>query len=429
MTQSEGLKILIVGSSILEHALAKKLQKSPRVKKIFVAPGNAGISEIAECLDIQESAYPQLIKFAKQEKIDLTFVGPYRLIAEGIADHFHNEGLKIFCPRAKDAEIGSSRVIAKELMRHYSIPTPAFHIFDYLDGALTYCEHARFPLIIKIDGTALGGTAVCNSMEDVHAHLDKAMKEKIFGESGERVIIENFVTGQAVSSTLLIDRNTLIPFPSCQIIRELVDNKRVPVRLGAFTPTSCLNQRVLHQIERQILVPLVHAISSQAKDYKHFLTVDIVVTDKGPMVLDFKVQWNDLMAQILLSRFEGDFLEMILAVVEGKTENLDFAWSKELISGIVLIKDPGKIGGIEIPDPKTLDLPDNVELFFGKSKKLAGKIMSTGDRVLGITAAGKDMEENQKSIEAVLAQLNLEDVFYKNLPTSEEARTGKVKAR
>ncbi|WP_372367753.1 phosphoribosylamine--glycine ligase [Candidatus Uabimicrobium sp. HlEnr_7] len=416
MAKNKNLKVLVIGGGILEHSLVRKLKQSPKVSKIYVAPGNEGMRDIAECLDIPETDYFQIIKFAKEQKIDLTLVGPYRLIADGIADQFHKEKLRIFAPRARQAEIGASRVVAKELMRHYSIPTSPYHVFENIDGVMNFCEHARFPLVIKIEGTALAGTVVCHSMEHVVSHLDKVMKKKVFGEAGERLIIENFIHGDVISMTILIDRQTIIPFPACQIVREFIDGNRYPIKLGAFSPVHCISPRMIHHIEREIIVPLVHAINRQYHSYKGFLTVDMVITEKGARVLDFKIQWSDILAQVLLNVYQGDFVDLVLHTLNGTLENLNVEWCTKSVAGLVAVKDnqiKSTGGYVKLPS-FPIDEDEHTKVFCGKTKRMRDNVWGTGERILGLVSTGKTVNHAYKNMEESVSYIDLkEDIVFR----------------
>jgi len=413
------MKILIIGSGGREHALAWKIAQSPMVKKIFCAPGNPGIAEVAECIDIEAENIDGLYNFALKQKIDLTVVGPEDALTAGIVDRFRDGHLNIFGPNKRASVIEGSKVFAKTLMRKHGIPTADFKVFEDLKQAKKHITTCEFPLVIKADGLAKGkGVFVCKTLEDANKHIDDIMKEKIFGHAGDKVIIEEFLSGEEVSILAITDGNTILPLPSVQDHKAVYDGDKGPNTggMGAYSPVSLITDDMQLSIEENILVPVIHAMKRENRPYKGVMYAGLIITSAGPKVLEFNARFGDPETQVLLMRMKSDLVPLLVSTVKNNLEDIDIEWN-DCVSVCVVMASKGYPDkyekGFPISGLETVKELNNVQVFHAGTSMKDRKVITNGGRVLGVTARGKDMQEAQKTVYGAIQKLSFEGAHYR----------------
>jgi len=391
------MRVLLVGGGGREHALAWKIAQSPLVSKLYCAPGNAGIAGVAECVDIPAEEVQALLKFARREKIDLTVVGPEAPLAAGIVDRFEHSGLAIFGPSQRAAELEGSKVFAKHILRKHAIPTARYDVFETVDAAEEHVRKASFPLVIKADGLAAGkGVSVCHRREEAMDAIARMMKERVFGDAGNRVVVEECLFGEEASILALTDGRTIVPLPSSQDHKRVNDGDKGPNTggMGAYSPAPVITPEQGARIEREIIIPIVHAMNAEERRYKGVVYAGVMMTDDGPRVLEFNVRFGDPETQPILARLKGDLVPVLKAIAEGNLQKADLAWDPRPAVCVVMASggypghyEKGKvISGLDA----AAALGDVVVFHAGTALK-DGKAVTAGGRVLGVTALGADV--------------------------------------
>ncbi len=413
------MKVLIVGSGGREHALAWKLVQSPRLDKLYCAPGNAGIAQLADCINIEADDIELLCNFARKEKIDLTVVGPEKPLVIGIVDRFRSNSLKIFGPTRKAAALEGSKVFSKALMRKYGIPTAEFKSFNSLDHAKRYIGFLNRPPVIKADGLAGGkGSIVCKTQEEALEAAENIIKKKVFGEAGGKIVIEEFLEGEEVSILAFTDGSTIAPLEAAQDHKALYDGDKGPNTggMGAYSPVPIVTDELCRVIEKDILVSTVHAMNREGRPYKGVLYVGLMLTPAGPKVLEYNVRLGDPETQPLLMRLKGDLLPTLLAVAEGKLETIDFEWDPRSAVCVVMASGgyPGKYEkGEAINGLDAVSEADDVVVFHAGTTSRQGKTVTNGGRVLGVTAIGDDIQEAQRKAYDAAAKISFNGAYYR----------------
>lgn len=391
------MKFLVIGSGGREHALAWKLRQSPLADRVFVAPGNAGTAMDAENVPIRVDDLAGLLRFAKQEKIDLTVVGPEAPLAAGIVDLFEQEGLKIFGPSKAAAELEASKVFCKHLLRSAAVPTAEFHSFASRTEAVRFLNAREDePVVVKADGLAAGkGVFVCQNRQEALEALERLGNESEFGQAGQRVVLEERLHGEEASVLAITDGRTLVVLPPAQDHKPAYDGDRGPNTggMGAYSPTPVVTEQMLPWIEEHILVPTVHAMQRAGRPFRGVLYAGLIITRQGPKVLEFNVRFGDPECQPLMMRLRSDLAELLLAAVEGRLHQLEtLQWDPRPAVCVVMASQgyPGPykkgfpIRGLEEANA----LPDTKIFHAGTARNEQGQIITTGGRVLGVTALG-----------------------------------------
>ncbi len=391
------MKVLIIGGGGREHALAWKISQSPKVEKIYCAPGNAGIAELAECIDLHDNV-EELVKFAQRENIDLTVVGPEKLLAAGIVDEFTNAGLRIFGPTKAAAEIESSKVFSKELMEKYDIPTPVFDIFDNAEAALKYIDENGAPCVIKADGLAAGkGVIVARNKTAAKEAVRNIMEDKAFGTAGNKIVIEDFVEGQEVSILAFVDGTTVVPMVSAQDHKPLLDEDKGPNTggMGAYSPTSLYTDEIKALVEEKILQPVVKAMADEGRSYSGVLYAGLMIDEEGEVsVLEFNARFGDPETQAVLLRLDSDLVEIMESVIDGRLAEQEIKWKEEGAAVVVIASGgyPGDyVKGIPIKGLEKQQDKENVFVFHAGTKKDKDQVVTSGGRVLGVAALAEDV--------------------------------------
>lgn len=395
------MKVLVVGSGGREHALAWKLRQSPLVRQVFIAPGNAGTAQEGTNVPIAAEDIAQLVAFARQERIDLTVVGPEAPLAAGIVDAFQAEGLRIFGPTRLAAELESSKVFCKHLLRKFKVPTAEFWTFDQAEDALRFLEsHPDMPVVVKADGLAGGkGAIVCDNHEQAATAVRQIAMDKIFGEAGNRLVIEERLHGPELSVLAITDGKTIVTLQPAQDHKPAYDGDQGPNTggMGAYSPTPLIDDVTLHWIEEHILVPTVHAMNREGRPFLGVLYAGLMLTIQGPRVLEFNVRFGDPECQPLMMRLRADLAEILLAATEQRLEQIEAVDWDPQAAVCVVMASRGYPGSYEKGHPirgleEAEQLP-NVKIFHAGTALRDGQIVTAGGRVLGVTALGETIPQ------------------------------------
>ncbi|HXT59951.1 MAG TPA: phosphoribosylamine--glycine ligase [Pirellulales bacterium] len=390
------MNVLIIGNGGREHALAWKISQSPRVERIFVAPGNAGTAEQAENVDLQPTDFAKLIKFAKDNQVALTVVGPEGPLTSGIVDAFQAEKLRIFGPSKAAAELEGSKVFCKNLLRHADVPTADYRVFRTADRAVTFLkEREDVPVVVKADGLASGkGVIVCSGRAEALDAVDRIGRAKEFGEAGNQIVIEERLDGQEASVLAISDGQTIVTLPPAQDHKRAHDGDTGPNTggMGAYCPTPLLDHAALRWVEEHVLVPTVHAMKRARRPFRGVLYAGLMLTNQGPKVLEYNVRFGDPECQPILMRLKSDLVEVLEATIDGQLDRLQpLEWDPRPAVCVVMASEgyPGKyqtgrpIRGLE----EAAKVPD-VKVFHAGTATASGQVVTNGGRVLGVTALG-----------------------------------------
>lgn len=393
------MKVLIVGSGGREHAIAWKVAQSPKVEKIYCAPGNAGIEEYAECVNIGAMEFEKLAAFAKEKEIDLTVIGMDDPLVGGVVDVFEAEGLRVFGPRKNAAILEGSKAFSKDLMKKYNIPTAAYENFDDPEKALAYLETASMPIVLKADGLALGkGVLICNTLEEAKESVKSIMMDKKFGTAGNQMVIEEFMTGREVSVLSFVDGKTIKIMTSAQDHKRALDGDQGlnTGGMGTFSPSPFYTDEVDAFCKEYIYQKTVDAMAEEGREFKGIIFFGLMLTEKGPRVLEYNARFGDPETQVVLPRMKNDIIDVFEACVDGTLDQIDLEFEDNAAVCVVLASDgyPVKYEkGFEIRGLENFKGKDGYYVFHAGSKWKDGRIVTNGGRVLGVTATGKDLKE------------------------------------
>ena len=414
------MKVLIVGSGGREHAIAWSVAKSPKVDKIYCAPGNAGIAEFAECVNIGAMEFDKLVAFAKENAIDLTIIGMDDPLVGGVVDAFESEGLRVFGPRKNAAIIEGSKAFSKDLMKKYKIPTAAYENFTDPDEAIKYLETAKMPIVLKADGLALGkGVLICNTLEEAKEGVKTLMLDKQFGDAGNEIVIEEFMTGREVSVLAFCDGKTIKCMTSAQDHKRAKDGDQGlnTGGMGTFSPSPFHNDEVEAFCEKYVYQSTIDAMASEGRPFTGILFTGLMITEDGPKVLEYNARFGDPEAQVVLPRMKNDIIDVIDACIDGKLDQIDLQFEDNAAVCVVLASDgypehyeKGKlISGLEKFDGK-----DGYYVFHAGTKLTDEGIVTNGGRVLGVTAKGKDLKEARKNAYEATEWISFENKYMRH---------------
>ena len=402
------MTILIVGGGGREHAIAYAVSKSPNVEKIYCAPGNAGIAEIAECADIQVMDFEEMARFAKKIKADLVIVGPDDPLAGGIVDVMQGYGLKVFGPDSKAAILEGSKAFSKDLMKKYGIPTAAYETFDDADKALAYLEKAKYPIVLKADGLALGkGVLICNSLDEAKAGVKEIMLDKKFGTAGNRMVIEEYMTGREVSVFTFTDGKTIKVMSSAQDHKRAGDGDTGlnTGGMGTFSPSPFYTAKIDEYCKKNIYKPTVEAMAAEGRPFKGVIFFGLMLTEDGPKVLEFNARFGDPEAQVVLPRMKNDIIDVMLACVDGTLGKIKLEFEDNAAVCVMLASSgyPGKYErGFVINGLERFKDKEGYYVFHSGTKKTGKGVITNGGRVLGVTAKGDTLlDARARAYEAV----------------------------
>ena len=394
------MKVLIIGSGGREHAIAWKVAQSSRVDKIYCAPGNAGIAEIAECVNIKAMEFDKLVKFAKDNAIDLTVVGMDDPLVGGIVDAFEAEGLRVFGPRRNAAILEGSKAFSKDLMKKYNIPTAAYETFTSAEEAKKYLETSEYPIVLKADGLALGkGVLICQTKEEAMEGVNELMFDKKFGSAGNTIVIEEFMTGREVSVLSFVDGSTIKIMSSAQDHKRAKDGDQGlnTGGMGNFSPSPFYTKEVDDFCKTHIYQATVDAMKAEGRPFKGVIFFGLMLTPKGPRVLEYNARFGDPEAQVVLPRMENDIIDVFEACIDGTLDKIDLKFSDKAAVCVVLASDGYPVSyekGFEITGMENFKGKDGYYLFHaGSAFNAEGKVVTNGGRVLGVTALGDTLKE------------------------------------
>ena len=413
------MKVLVIGGGGREHSLVWKIAQSSQVSKIFCAPGNPGISELAECIDITADQTDLLYEFAVKEDIGLTVVGPEAPLVDGIVDVFSKHNLKIFGPDQKAAILEDSKVFSKLLLKKHGIPTADFKCFDDHSQARHYVLSRGAPIVVKADGLSKGkGVFVCKTNDEALQAIDSIMKDRVFGNAGDQVVIEECLTGEEISLLAFTDGRTIVPMESSQDHKTVYDGDKGPNTggMGAYSPVPLMTDKLYYKIEKDILVPTVHAMNKEDRPYKGVIYIGLMITSAGPMVLEFNVRFGDPEAQVILTRMKSDIVPIMLATISGGLDNVDLEWLPQASVCVVMASGgyPGQYdNGKEIKGLDSLKNQEGISVFHAGTKSENGKIVTNGGRVLNVVACGEDIKEAQKKVYEAVSKISFDGAHYR----------------
>ncbi len=415
------MKVLIVGSGGREHAIAWKVAKSPKVDKIYCAPGNAGIAEVAECVPIGAMEFDKLVAFAKENQIDLTVIGMDDPLVGGVVDAFEAEGLRVFGPRKNAAILEGSKAFSKDLMKKYNIPTAAYENFSSPEEAIKYLEtEASFPIVLKADGLALGkGVLICNTLDDAKEGVKTLMLDKQFGNAGNTIVIEEFMTGREVSVLSFVDGDTIKLMTSAQDHKRAKDNDEGlnTGGMGTFSPSPFYTAEVDEFCKKYVYQATVDAMKAEGRTFKGIIFFGLMLTEKGPRVLEYNARFGDPETQVVLPRMKNDIVEVFEACIDGTLDQIDLQFEDNAAVCVVLASDgyPEHYEkGFEIKGLENFKDKDDYYVFHAGTKLDGEKVVTNGGRVLGVVAKGDDLLGARANAYEATKLIDFENKYMRN---------------
>lgn len=411
------MKVLVIGSGAREHTLVWKISQSSEVTKIYCAPGNAGISELAECVNIKAEDMDMLLSFALKEEIDITVVGPEAPLVNGIVDKFTEKGLEIFGPNMEVAQLEGSKIYAKEFMLRHKIPTAKYESFDNTEDAQKSLENFNYPLVIKADGLAAGkGVVICANRQEATDTIKDMISNKKFGEAGLNIVIEEFLEGTEASLLCFVAGNKIIPMESARDYKQVYDNDEGPNTggMGCFSPNNILTEEVMNEITREVLDRIEVGLEKEDLGYSGILFIGFMITKDGPKVLEFNVRMGDPETEVVLPRLKNDIVDVIKKVMDETLTKSCLSWSKESCMCVIAAS-----GGYPIKYEKgklitgLKDIEDDVIIFHGGTKMQDGEVYTNGGRVLAITCLGDNLELARQKVYENIKRISYVDMYYR----------------
>lgn len=416
------MKVLIVGSGGREHAIAWKVAQSPKVDKLYCAPGNAGISQVAECVPIGAMEFQKLVAFAKEKEIDLTVIGMDDPLVGGVVDVFEAEGLRVFGPRKNAAVLEGSKAFSKNLMKKYNIPTAAYETFTDADKALAYLETARMPIVLKADGLALGkGVLICQTREEAKEGVRTLMLDKKFGSAGDEIVIEEFMTGREVSVLSFVDGNVVKIMSSAQDHKRAKDGDEGlnTGGMGNFSPSPFYTEKVDAFCRKYIYQPTVDAMKAEGRPFKGVIFFGLMLTEDGPKVLEYNARFGDPEAQVVLPRLENDIVDVFEACIDGTLDQMELKFDNEKATVCVILASDGYPveykKGFPIQGLENFEGKDGYYVFHSGTKfDELGRIVTNGGRVLGVTANGATLKEARENAYRAAEWVSFENQYMRH---------------
>ena len=413
------MKVLVVGGGGREHALAWKLSQSSRISKLWCTPGNAGIAGVAECVDISAENIDGLLQFSQEQGVELAVIGPEAPLVAGIGDRFAEAGVPLFGPNADGARLEGSKAFAKDLMRRNAIPTAPYRVFEQLDEALDYCQPPHLPLAVKADGLAAGkGVVICRKTEEAETALREMMLEKRFGDAGAKVVVEDLLHGTEASLLAITDGRTIVSLPSAQDHKRAFDGGEGPNTggMGALSPAPALTPEMTEQVEREILVPLLHGLRIEGIEYRGVIYAGLMIGPSGPRVLEFNVRFGDPEIQPILLRMRSDLLELLLGAVQGTLDRAAPDWSPDPAVALVLASGgyPGSYTkGAEISGLDESGGVHGATVFHAGTARRDGQWVTAGGRVMAVTATAPTVAAARDQAYSAAGRISWEGMHYR----------------
>ncbi|MDE6974490.1 MAG: phosphoribosylamine--glycine ligase [Lachnospiraceae bacterium] len=414
------MKVLIVGSGGREHAIAASVAKSSKVDKIYCAPGNAGIGQIAECVPIGAMEFAKLVDFAKENQIDLTIVGMDDPLVGGLVDELESAGLRAFGPRKNAAVLEGSKAFSKDLMRKYGIPTAGYETFDDADEAVSYLEMLEFPVVLKADGLALGkGVLICQTLEEAKEGVKAIMLDKQFGNAGNKLVVEEFMTGREVSVLSFVDGKTIKTMTSAQDHKRAEDGDQGlnTGGMGTFSPSPFYTEEIDRFCQQYIYQATVNAMEKEGRPFKGVIFFGLMLTENGPRVLEYNARFGDPEAQVVLPRMKNDIIDVMEACIDGRLDEIDLQFEDNAAVCVVLASDGYPVQyekGYLIRGLENFSGRDSYYCFHAGTKMTDQGIVTNGGRVLGITAKGKDLKEARTNAYAAADWVEFENKYMRH---------------
>ena len=415
------MKVLIVGSGGREHAIAWAVAKNPDVEKIYCAPGNAGIAEFAECLDIGAMEIQKAADFAERENIDLTIVAMDDPLVAGAVDLLEEKGLRAFGPRANAAIIEGSKAFSKELMKKYNIPTAAYETFEDPEAAKKYLETAKMPIVLKADGLALGkGVLICETKEEALAGVTQIMEDKKFGDAGNKMVVEEFLTGREVSVLAYSDGKTIKPMTSAQDHKRAGDGDTGlnTGGMGTFSPSPFYTEEIAEFCQKEIFQPTIDAMRAEGREYKGVLFFGLMLTEDGPKTLEYNCRFGDPEAQVVIPRMKNDIIDVMNACIDGTLDSVELEFEDNAAVCVVEASEGYPVSyekGFEIKGLENFKGKDDRFVFHAGTKfNEEGKIVSNGGRVIGVTCLGSDLKDARAKAYEAVKDVTFENAFYRH---------------
>ncbi|QED46456.1 phosphoribosylamine--glycine ligase [Cytobacillus dafuensis] len=411
------MNVLVIGRGGREHAICRKLSESPSVEKVFAAPGNAGMDDVAKLVEIMENEQDKLVHFAKENEIGLTVIGPEVPLLEGLSDRFQEEGLTVFGPKKEAALIEGSKSFAKDLMKKYNIPTAEYAVFSTYEEAKAYLEEKGAPIVIKADGLAAGkGVTVAMTIEEARAGLEEMLLNERFGDASSTVVLEEFLTGEEISLMAFVNGETVIPLEIAQDHKRAYDGDKGPNTggMGAYSPVPHISRDIVKDAVENILKPTAKALVQEGRSFCGVLYAGLIITEAGPKVIEFNARFGDPETQVVLPRMKSDLAQVMLSLING--ESPDIVWDEQAMLGVVAAsvgypeeyKKGAILAGLQ-------DLSDDAAFVFhaGTDKNSSGEYTTNGGRVLLVAAKAKSLKEAQEKVYLQLNKLHCEGIFYR----------------
>lgn len=414
------MKVLVVGSGGREHTIVWKIAQSPKVSKIYCAPGNGGISKLAKCVDIKATNFEKLIDFASEKSIDLVVIGPDDPLCLGIVDEFEKNGFRVFGPNKAAAIIEGSKVFSKNLMKKYNIPTAKYEVFENSNDAISYVEkNNTYPIVIKAEGLALGkGVIIAKSYNEAKNAIYEIMQDKIFGDAGNRVVIEEFLTGNEVSILAFTDGKTVSPMVSAQDHKRALDGDKGlnTGGMGTFSPSRLYTKEIADQCMKNIFMPTINALNNENRTFKGVLYFGLILTTDGVKVIEYNARFGDPETQVVLTRLKTDLVEIMDAVIDERLDEININWDENATVCVCLAsggyplayKTGYKISGIEKAEEDK-----KVIVFHAGTKIENGEFKTAGGRVLGVTSVGDDLDNAIKNAYNGVSKISFENMHYR----------------
>ena len=411
------MRVLVIGSGGREHALAWKIAQSPLVKKVFCAPGNAGTANVAENIDIPSDNVDALLQFATVTGIGLTVVGPEQPLVKGLVDSFEESGLRVFGPSQRAAEIEGSKVFCKDLMKKYGIPTARYESFDSPDQVKFFTKEDE-PVVVKASGLAAGkGVILCSNAEEARSAVQSIMQEKAFGNAGDQVVVEEFLTGQEVSLLAFTDGKTVLPLDSAQDHKAAFDGDKGPNTggMGAYSPALVFTEELKQQVIDEIMIPTVRAMAKEGRYYRGILYAGLMLTESGPKVLEFNARFGDPETQPIMMRIKNDIVPIFEACIDGTLAKQSLQWRQEPTVCVVMAAKGYPSSYEKGKEISGLNSDENRQavVFHAGTKLENGKVLTNGGRVLGVTALGSDINQAIKNAYSAVDKIKWDGVHYR----------------
>src|SRR5659263_163207 len=414
------MKVLVIGGGGREHAIVWKLSQSPKIDKLYCAPGNGGISKIAECVPIKVIDIEGIINFSKNEKIDFVFVAPDDPLALGLVDALENAGIRAFGPSKKAAVIESSKVFSKALMKKYGIPTADYETFNDINTALVYLKHIKFPVAVKADGLALGiGVILCDDYDEAIKAVEEMMIDKAFGDAGNSILIEEYLYGPEVTVLAFMDGKTVVPMVSSQDHKRALDNDMGlnTGGMGAFSPSRIYTYELAAYCMEKIFIPSMEAMNSENMKFKGVIYFGLMITKDGPKVIEYNARFGDPEAQVTLFKLKTDLLEIADAIIDEKLDTVNIEWSEEVAACVVIASGgyPENYNkGFEITGIDNAEKDSDIVVLHAGTTLSDGKYITNGGRVLGVTAKGATHDEAIKKAYEGVKQISFKNMHFRN---------------